>query len=195
MNRNRSVSWLVAGTCTLALVVLGSCARSTASVAALSPSVMDQQTRLSNHLYKAWCFLRDAKGEGDTFPRSFAELRPNPSQLSLFLCPNSGQSPGSATNIEEWAEFVYVGNNTDQVPRATLMISPPENHHGECGYVVCVDGFIREFPPKFVRELIQQPWKTASNSPPDNLNYMRQRVTVCIPKKWRAAYPSVVSPQ
>jgi hypothetical protein len=136
-------------------------------------------------------------GKRDTFPRTLAELEPFRVDPQLFVCPGTGGRPGSIRDVEDWTDYVYVGNNSEVVPRAALVISPPVNHGGKYGYVLTVDLFIARLPAHEVEMLIKEPWLLSTNTPASNIAYMRQHITVRIPKRLQSYYHSelIVKPQ
>jgi hypothetical protein len=101
---------------------------------------------VSNQMKRVYFELRDALGDGDHFPVSFAEMKSRSVNRHLFILPGSGSKIGNMESVEDWTDFIYVGNNTELVPDVALIISPPENHGGEYGYVVEVDGVFVKLP-------------------------------------------------
>lgn len=111
--------------------------------------------------------------------------------VTRFVCPGTGTRPGSFSNVDEWTDFIYVGNNIDSRPDVPMIISPPENHDGQYGYVVMpIEGIIR-LPSIQVRALINEPWLVATNETEDNLNAIKREISVNVPPKFRPYYPNV----
>ncbi|EEF62440.1 hypothetical protein [Pedosphaera parvula] len=161
----------------------------------LSPNGMQStENVVSNNLRQIMFDLRDTMGDSDHFPHSFSGITV-PVDTNLFVCPGTGSRAGSLASIEERTDYIYAGNNTEQVPRAALIISPPENYDGKYGYVVCTGGEFFHLPPDQVRKLVEEPWLLATNTPAEIIDYMKQRVNVVVPKRFKASYPKAYSPK
>ena len=148
-----------------------------------------RETAFSNQLRQVYFQLRGEVGDGDHFPSNFVELGSSQLNGALFVCPETGNQPGTMDKIEDWSDFVYIGNNTEEIPDAPLIISPPENHDGKYGFVVFVDGVVSQLPAPQVRNLVKEPWLLITNTPEANIAYMKKRVTVFVPKKFKSLYP------
>jgi len=116
------------------------------------------------------------------------DLDPN-----CFICPGIGTRPGTTANIDDWTDYIYVGNSIDYVPGVVLIISPPENHHEEYGYVATGYGEVMRLPPGKVRELIAEPWLLATNESTENINKIKRNIDVNVPLRLRAYYTNVNS--
>jgi hypothetical protein len=169
----------------ICLLILG-CAKQPFSGANIA---QDTDLIVSNQFRQIYVQLRYAMDDSDHFPHSFAELNQLSVDKNLFVCPGTGSRATALATIEEWTDYIYIGNDTEQVPRAALVISPPENHRGEYGYVLFVDGVILRLPPDQVRMLVKEPWLLATNTPPDNVNYLKKRIAVHVPKRLQTFYP------
>jgi hypothetical protein len=75
------------------------------------------------------------------------------------------------------------------VPLTALLISPPENHGGKCGYVVLVAGSIRRLSPEETREVIKQPWLLSTHATRDNIAYLKEGLSVNVPNHLQRFYP------
>jgi hypothetical protein len=148
-----------------------------------------RETAVSNQLRQVYFQIHREVGDGDRFPSNFVELGASQMNGALFVCPEIENQRGAMDRIEEWSDFIYVGNNTEEIPTVPLIISPPENHDGKYGFVVFVDGVISELPAPQVRDLVKEPWLLVTNTPEANIAYMKKRVTVFVPKKFKALYP------
>ena len=90
--------------------------------------------------------------------------------------------------VEDWTDFIYVGNNTEQVPYAALIISPPENYHGDYGYLLTVDGVFLRLPAAQLRKVVEEPWLLATNTPPQNIDYLKRQIVLRVPKRFSVLY-------
>jgi len=62
----------------------------------------------------------------------------------LFVCPGSGNKPGSLTNVMEWTDYIYVtGLSTSTPPGVPVLLCPPENHKGKGGSILDTDHSMR----------------------------------------------------
>ena len=145
-------------------------------------------TSISNQLRQVYFKLRAAMDDGDRFPASFSQLKYAKLDGQLFVCPGSGSRAGTMDTIESWSDFIYVGNDSEGVPELPLLISPPENHRGEYGYIIFVDGRISKTPPEVAARLVREPWFLATNSPPANVEYEKNRISVFVPRKFQSEY-------
>ncbi len=91
-------------------------------------------------------------------------------------------------SVEEWTDYIYIGNAWEGIPRAVLVISPPQNHGGKYGYAVCVDGYITRLTEIQIRALVDEPWGLDTNASVSNINYLKKQIFVNVPKKWRRYY-------
>jgi hypothetical protein len=148
-----------------------------------------ESDQTSQDFEKICRLLRDQMLAGDSFPKSLAELRPDlATNLSLFVCESTGSRPGTLPEIEEWTDYIYIGNMPPVIPGAAMLISPPENHSGEAGYVLFAGCTVSRLSPSDVRRLIKDPLCMATNSPPNNVAYVRQLLQIRIPKRLRPYY-------
>ena len=148
---------------------------------------------MSNRLTQA----RIALERGNILPISLAELGAtvNSSLFSsvdsnLFVCPGNEGQAGPLSQIQDWTDYIYVGNPVaDALIDVALIISPPENHGGDHGYVVFSTGELRRMPAERVRELIADPFCMATNESPQNIANARKRTVVNIPNRLQPFYP------
>lgn len=166
-------------------VIISGCARSTTSTADKGRST---DTVVTNNLRQIWFLLRDAMGESDSFPKTLAELNQPGLARDLFVCPGTGSRPGPMLSVEEWTDYIYVGAVWEGVPHTALVISPPENHGGKYGYAVCVDGYLARLPAKEIHQLIRRPWLLDTNAPENNLNHLKEQISIRVPKRLRSSY-------
>ncbi len=146
---------------------------------------------ITNSLREIWVMLDDAMGETDTFPTNLADaqrLALSPVDPHLFICPGTGSRVGPISILNEWADYIYNGNVWEGVPRTVLLASPPENHRGMFGYVLCIDGYVARLPATEVRRLISDPWALATNASPENIEYSKKGAILNIPKRLRQYY-------
>lgn len=143
---------------------------------------------MSNRLRQVWFGLRSVVGDRVAFPNDLSGLDPSILAEDLFLVPGTGSEPGTFKTIHEWTDFIYVGNSSLDVPFAALVISPPENHHGQYGCVLCVGGSILKLPPAEILRVVQEPWCLATNAPVGVIDEERKRIVVHIPERFRLHY-------
>ncbi len=140
---------------------------------------------------------------GDTFPPSLASLaQTNPPPQ--FVCPCSGHTPGSMTNVEVWTDYIYLsGTYMDSMLLGDVatLICPPENHGGHFGHVVWGDGVIERLPADKIRALIKAPWcmpragrrsisiSDGSGGHIPITEYLRTNTTLHVPERFRRLYP------
>lgn len=173
---------LMTGALFIVLLVSG-CVQSLPSAHSESPDVV-----VTNNLRQIWSLLHDAMGDGDSFPRTLAELNRTSVNGNLFICPGIRSQAASMSTVEEWGDYIYIGNVWEGVARAALIISPPENHGGNYGYVVCVDGYMTSLPPAQIRTLVNQPWRLDTNASLSNIDYLKKQLSIRVPKRLRPFY-------
>jgi hypothetical protein len=110
-------------------------------------------------------------------------------RANALLCPSRGRSAGALTNIEDWTDFIYVGNIFEgSDDRVAMIICPPENHGGKFGHVVWRTGFVERLPPSNVKSLIKSPWVMATNADEAEISFLKRQVKIRIPKPLMAYY-------
>lgn len=145
-------------------------------------------------------WLRIAIGEGYRFPVSLEALAvctnyPNFSN-SLLVCPTTGHVPGAISNAEAWTDYIYVGNGDDGgMCDVALVISPPENHGGEYGYVAWGCGNVGKLPAAAVRSLIKAPWCLPAETRGQQKirgdgfdEFVKPTIKICIPARFASIY-------
>jgi hypothetical protein len=143
---------------------------------------------ITNQLVQLWSTIHDLSVEQNRFPLKLADLRSTSLSTDLLVCPGTGSRPGSLASVEEWSDFIYIGGAWDGVPDCALIISPPENHGDEYGYIVCVDGHFFRLPPNSVRRTIQEPWRLDDDASPANIDYLKQCLWLRVPKRLQQYY-------
>jgi hypothetical protein len=168
----------------LAAVALG-CPRTERSTGV---DVRSGDATVTNNLWRIWFLLEEMSAESPSFPKSLSQI-PD-ADPKLFVCPGTGSRPGPVATVEEWGDYIYIGNMPDGVPLAALIISPPENHNGKYGYVQCLAGRLVRLPPDQICRLVEQPWLLDTNASPDNIDFVKERISVRVPKRLRNHYKS-----
>ncbi len=81
----------------------------------------------------------------DRFPATFLELTNYVGSFpKLFICPSSDHRVGAMTNVNEWTDYAYVSGLTEADPSdGVSAFCPPENHDGDGGNVLFVDGSVQ----------------------------------------------------
>jgi len=110
---------------------------------------------------------------------------------NYFVCPGTGSIPGSISNVEEWSDYIYIGNSKNTIPDVPVLISPPENHNGKYGYIVVPGQATMRLPSSEVRAVIKEPWILATNETPDNIENVKRDIIVNVPRRLRAYYTNV----
>jgi len=96
-------------------------------------------------------------------PRQLAMLSNELSNPVFLICPGSGHPPGSFTNADSWADYIYVdwtavrGTNVVPGDYPIAYDRSMSNHGGRGVNVLSVDGFVRwdskgEWLKKFAAE-------------------------------------------
>jgi prepilin-type processing-associated H-X9-DG protein len=82
--------------------------------------------------------------DGETFPPTFRELGTNyVGSFRIFVCPSSGNRPGSPSNVCDWTDYTYVSGLGEADPSAcAFAFCSPENHSGSGANVVFLDGSV-----------------------------------------------------
>jgi hypothetical protein len=146
------------------------------------------EATVTNSFTQIWALIHDHSADLNRFPESLSAVPTLSSNLHLFVCPGTGTQPGPTATIEEWSDYIYIGGVWDGVPDCAVLISPPENHDGKSGYVVCVDGRIARLPASKVRLLIREPWLLDTNASVNNIAYLKEELSIHIPKRFRNHY-------
>ena len=110
---------------------------------------------------------------------------------NYFVCPGTGTHPGNMADVDEWTDFIYVGNVEDTAPEVPLLISPPENHRGKYGYVATSGRGILRLPSNEVRALIIEPWLLSTNETADNIDSIKRSIKVNVPPRLQRLYTNV----
>lgn len=167
----------------LICLCISGCARTPLSPSADSRSI---DVVVTNNLMHIWLILRDTIGECDRFPRSLSELNRLNLDTNLFVCPSTGSRAGPMQTVEQWTDYIYIGGAWEGIPRTALVISPPENHCGNYGYAICVDGYLTRLTDTQIHSLIEKPWLLDTNASQSNINYLKKEMTVRVPVRLRS---------
>jgi hypothetical protein len=104
-----------------------------------------------------YSLLREFIGSGDTFPKSLGELSGIATNSTLFVCPATSRKPGEMTNVNEWTDYIYLGNLPEifsiDVP---VLICPPENHGGKVAIACFIDGRIRHISKEEIAAYLEK---------------------------------------
>jgi hypothetical protein len=170
-----------------------------------SPRFPDQGGKANlcmTNMMAVWFEMKYWNFNGDSFPPSLASLA-HTNQPGFFVCPSSGRTPGSMTNVELWTDYIYLSgthmDDTMLLDVATL-ICPPENHGGKFGHVVWGGGWIQRLPADKIRALIKEPWCMPTDGrrsisiygPSGDIpytEYIRTNTTLHVPQRFRSTYP------
>jgi hypothetical protein len=145
---------------------------------------------VSNLLDVYW-IIRWSMHDGIDYPPTLASLARETDRTNLFVCPGTGHKAGNMRNVEDWTDYIYVGNERDtQDPNVALVISPPENHGDKFGIVLWHGGNASVMTPAETRQLIDAPWCMATNAPQDQIDYLKSVIDVRIPERLRSLYPN-----
>ena len=189
------IRWIAC--CIWLMVCITACSKSTTLSDKVTP---ESDITVSNNLQHIIVRLYCTISSGGEYPKKLSGLveydakikRLESGSLELnpndFVCPGTGTHPGRMTNVDEWTDYIYVGGASDGVPGIALLISPPENHHGEYGYVVTEDKGILRLPPGEVRALVKEPWLWATNTDAAILESVKRNLQINIPVRLRSYY-------
>ena len=148
-----------------------------------SSKISNSYIVVSNKFVDCWSVLEYSRGDRDRFPKSLEDIDykcdPN-----LFVVCNSWKKWDDMRNISEWSDFIYVGNVTDGVPDAAVLISPPENHGDDYGMVLLMSGRVLKLDRHSIERLIYEPWRLDTISDPAVLEYLKERLIVHVPAKF-----------
>ena len=130
-------------------MVFVACNRTAPSESGLDPYVVKR-------LQKLHYALRTAQGESDIFPSSFQDSSPYVEDLSIFAMTGHDRGGGMvATNVNEWTDLVYFGNQMDVTDhRVALVVSPPQNHDGAFGDGLFQTGSVKKFVADMIDKII-----------------------------------------
>jgi hypothetical protein len=104
----------------------------------------------------------------------------------LFVCPETGHKPGALTNLDEWGDYIYVGNIPYLgAPNAGMILCPPENHGGKYGYVAYVLGNVEKENSEQIRKLIQNLFLKEQNK---NATVVNVKSLVEVPRRYEQLY-------
>jgi hypothetical protein len=160
---------------------------------------------VSNNLACILHDLQGGNGEDGHFPARFSELLEidavlreqshGASSLDLnsnyFVCPGTGTKPGNITNVDDWTDFISIGNSKDFDPAVPVVISPPENHKGKFGYVVTPGQGIFQLPADKVRALVKEPWLLCKDGRGRDVESVKRDIVVNVPPRLRPYYTNV----
>jgi hypothetical protein len=129
------------------------------------------------------------------YPKSLKELASLTTNNIIFVCPATGHKPADKANVEEWTDYIYIGNLPDvaQDPKVALLICPPENHDNRYGNVVWLTREVERMSTEKIRSLIITPWCFATNAPQNEIKNLKERTTIRVPKGLRSFYPNAYS--
>lgn len=151
------------------------------------------QTRFKRIFFE----LRNERGDGDHLPVSFTEIESTGIDRRCFVCPNSESNIGSMKSIAQWTDFIYFGNCKEYLPDAALIVSPPENHHGEYGYLLNQGGIFFKLPAAQLRRVVAEPWLLATNAPMNNIEDFkkgfREEIVIQMPNRLKNLYRKTMS--
>ena|SRR5205809_5791817 len=164
------------------LIFLAGCSSHTVP----KPAVGDRYTI---NMMAVWWALHDWIGEGDRFPPSLASVV-NATNTTIFVSPSTSHTPGMATNVDEWTDYIYVGSGMEGcMCDVALLISPPENHGGSFGYVVWGCGEVVKFPADQVRALIKEPWGMPTQARCGGFDeFAKPHIMIHVPDRFRSIY-------
>lgn len=82
-----------------------------------------------------------------------------------YICRSTGHQPGALTNVNQWTDYFFV---SQPGTNGVLAYCPPDNHKGEGGNIVLVDGSVLWFKANEFLEALKHERRglplTASNS-------------------------------
>jgi hypothetical protein len=75
-----------------------------------------------------------------------------------------------------------------------ILICPPENHGGKFENVVWFSSNTDRLSPEQVKRLIREPWSMVQDANPAEIELLKTRIHVRVPKRWAKAYPDAYTP-
>jgi hypothetical protein len=155
-----------------------------------------QLNRYETNLRNLGIMLHVAEGDGDKYCATFTEsaaqfpdkYKASEVKPEYFVCPGTGHRPGSLNAIEEWSDYIYIGNLQDGVMHAALVIDPPENHHNKYGYVLWGDGSVTRESSEQTRRLIADPFCMDNFDNASVINYAKPKIKIQIPERLKRYY-------
>lgn len=74
------------------------------------------------------------------YPTNLNQLPTSDVSPNVFVCPGSGNKPGSLNNVEDWMDYIYVSGQGPSTPAGVpIFICPPEHHKNLGGCVLDSD--------------------------------------------------------
>jgi len=122
-------------------------------VAIVLPAVVcsrerSRRTPCANNLKQLGLGMKMFAGDHDEmFPSKLVDIRRYMAdQAKIFICPRSGNKPGTIETVDGWTDYVYIsGLSETNSPSEILMYCPIENHGGEGGNILFLDGHVEWF--------------------------------------------------
>jgi hypothetical protein len=87
------------------------------------------------------------------------EMPPEMLRPEIFVSPGTGHKASALNAVAAWSDYIYVGGLDNEAHSGVpLVISPPENYGGKCGYALWMDGGATRLSAEKTRELIADPF-------------------------------------
>jgi hypothetical protein len=142
----------------------------------------------SNNLRQVGMLLNTWALAGDRFPTNFHGLGPSVNS-SLFVVPGLSTNPGPIARIEDWTDYIYLGNlMAGPSFDVAMVISPPENHGGDYGFVLYAGGVVKCLPAEAVRKLIKDPFCIDAKRDPGHAANERLACVMNVPQRLKGYY-------
>jgi hypothetical protein len=154
------------------------------------PATREDDLCLTN-LTEIYLGFRHWEGDRAIYPPTLRELQGYVPSAKVLVCPASGHEAGSFTNIEQWTDYSYFGNEHEDFLQVALVICPPENHRSKFGHVLWQDGQSSRLSSDQVRALIAKPWCMATNASTVGVERAKAAATARMPARFEATYTNV----
>ena len=161
-------------------------------ISALSGACQRRETAIREddlcltNLAQIYVGMRHWEGDDAIYPPTLTELQGFVPSSQVLVCPATAHRAGSFTNVEQWTDYIYFGNEREDFLHVALLICPPENHRGKFGHVLWQDGERSRLSSNQVRALVSKPWCMAAT---DQLN---AEATVRVPLRFERIYTNAL---
>jgi hypothetical protein len=160
---------------------------------ATAPSGNDNASLCVSNMIKLCLLLKTWTLDRERYPPNLSYVA-NKTNLDLFVCPGIGSRPGKPKDVSEWTDFLYVGGGVeDAETRIPLLLSPPEDHEGQFGLVVWSGGGWSRVAPARFRAVVEAPWSIQYSPADPSVKFIKEDITVHVPKRFRQLYPKAYS--
>jgi len=128
-------------------------------------------------------------GSGHRYPHRLSQISESVPNLAIFVCPDTGAIPGTATEVDLWTDYIYLGNQEDTPDQdVPLLICPPENHGGHFGHVLWRGRNVQQVRASEIHELIRDPFARCRGVQLRWVAEWRKMIRINVPTRLRPYY-------